>query len=214
MQRAIGVIGIAVIVGSALKFGLAAALGTALGVALSWHNFRWLTQAVNAWASASRPGKAASAEASSSSALPSVSFGSAGFVCYIQIFSKGPLRLPGWSVRARSRPALRGCLRGIWRLPAWTVSQIWRHFGSVKVVCPKDTYPNGTITSFYCASEPALCGSRHWTAAHVGNSRQTPARAHSKLRGDADPGYPLACDALSHRALANLKWKSRAASST
>src|SRR5664280_2850914 len=48
LQRAIGVIGIAVIAGAALGFGLAVALGATLGVALSWHNFRWLTQAVNA----------------------------------------------------------------------------------------------------------------------------------------------------------------------
>ena len=48
MQRAIGVIGIAAIAASALGLGLAAALGATLGVALSWHNFRWLTQAVNA----------------------------------------------------------------------------------------------------------------------------------------------------------------------
>ena len=48
MQRVIGVSGIAVIAGSALRFGLAVALGATLGVALAWHNFRWLTQAVNA----------------------------------------------------------------------------------------------------------------------------------------------------------------------
>jgi hypothetical protein len=48
MQRVIGVIGIAIIAASALRFGLAVALGATLGVALSWHNFRWLTQAVNA----------------------------------------------------------------------------------------------------------------------------------------------------------------------
>ncbi len=43
MQRTIGVIGIAIIVVSALGFGLAVTLGATLGVALSWHNFRWLT---------------------------------------------------------------------------------------------------------------------------------------------------------------------------
>jgi hypothetical protein len=48
MQRAIGVVGIAFIAASALGFGLAVALGATLGVVLSWHNFRWLTQAVNA----------------------------------------------------------------------------------------------------------------------------------------------------------------------
>jgi len=48
MQRVIGVVGIAVIAGSALSFGAPVALGATLGVALSWHNFRWLTQAVNA----------------------------------------------------------------------------------------------------------------------------------------------------------------------
>jgi hypothetical protein len=48
MQRTIGVIGVAIIAVSALGFGLAGALGATLGVVLSWHNFRWLTLAVNA----------------------------------------------------------------------------------------------------------------------------------------------------------------------
>jgi hypothetical protein len=48
MQRTIGVSGIIVIAVSAVRFGWAVALGATLGVALSWHNFRWLTQAVNA----------------------------------------------------------------------------------------------------------------------------------------------------------------------
>jgi hypothetical protein len=47
MQRTIAISGI-IIAASALAFGLPVALGAALGVALSWHSFRWLTQAVNA----------------------------------------------------------------------------------------------------------------------------------------------------------------------
>jgi len=47
MQRTIGISGIIIAV-SALGFGLPVAFGAALGVALSWHSFRWLTQAVNA----------------------------------------------------------------------------------------------------------------------------------------------------------------------
>jgi len=48
MQRVIAVGGAVIIAGSALCYGLAVALGATLGVALAWHNFRWLTQAVNA----------------------------------------------------------------------------------------------------------------------------------------------------------------------
>jgi hypothetical protein len=48
MQRTIAVCGIVIIAGLALRFGLTVALGATLGVALAWHNFRWLTQAVNA----------------------------------------------------------------------------------------------------------------------------------------------------------------------
>jgi hypothetical protein len=48
MQRTIGIVGIVIIAVAALRFGSTVALGSALGVVLSWHNFRWLTQAVNA----------------------------------------------------------------------------------------------------------------------------------------------------------------------
>ena len=48
MQRTIGISGIIIIAVSALGFGLPVAFGAAFGVALSWHSFRWLTQAVNA----------------------------------------------------------------------------------------------------------------------------------------------------------------------
>lgn len=48
MQRTIVVSGIAIVAVSALGLGMPTALGATLGVALSWHNFRWLTAAVNA----------------------------------------------------------------------------------------------------------------------------------------------------------------------
>jgi hypothetical protein len=48
MQYGIVAVGLGVIAVAAVRFGAAAALGAALGAALSWHNFRWLAQAVNA----------------------------------------------------------------------------------------------------------------------------------------------------------------------
>ncbi|MGA2988958.1 MAG: ATP synthase subunit I [Candidatus Korobacteraceae bacterium] len=48
MQRAMVAVGLGVIAFAGLRFGAAAAVGAALGAALSWHNFRWLAKVVNA----------------------------------------------------------------------------------------------------------------------------------------------------------------------
>ena len=47
MQHAIVAAGVVVIAVAAFGFGVAPAIGAALGAALSWHNFRWLAKAVN-----------------------------------------------------------------------------------------------------------------------------------------------------------------------
>ena len=47
MQRIMLFSGVALIAVVAVKFDWTVTLGATLGVALSWHNFRWLTQAVN-----------------------------------------------------------------------------------------------------------------------------------------------------------------------
>ena len=122
MQRTIGVSGIVIIAVSALGFGLAVALGAAFGVALSWHNFRWLTQAVNALGERITTGQ--SRERGGvivfrfTARILLIALGS---YAIFKIFSKGTLRLFGRFVCTRSRLALRGCLRGILRLPARTL---------------------------------------------------------------------------------------------
>ena len=90
MQRGIVAIGIVVIAVAAVGFGAVAAVGAALGAVLSWHNFRWLSQAVNALGERITTGQKPRARRPDRPALYRAHpFDGRRGLCYIQVFRGG-----------------------------------------------------------------------------------------------------------------------------